>query len=397
VTQARDLIKWLALGAIVGVLAGTAAAMLLVALAGATAWREAHRWMIWLLPLGGLLSGLIYHYWGRSVEAGNNLILEEIHAPQATIPLRMAPLVLVGTTIAHLCGGSVGREGTAVQMSAALADRVAQVWRLGASERRLVLMAGVSAGVAAVFGTPLAGMLFGLEVLAVGRMRYDALFPCAIAAIVGDRVTLAWGLERTVYRITTVPQMTLQGMFVAIVAGGLFGLTARGFSRLTHRIGGYFQEKISYPPLRPVVGGCLVAIAVAAVGTTKYIGLGIPTIVSAFETQLPPWDFAAKIAFTALTLGAGFKGGEVTPLFYIGATLGNALAQVLPLPAPLLAGMGFVGVFAGAANTPVAATVMAIELFGEPVGSYAAISCIVSCLCSGHPGIYRSQRVDFGE
>jgi H+/Cl- antiporter ClcA len=393
VIQVRDSIKWLAIGALVGVLAGTASAILLAALEWATAWREAHLWMIWLLPLGGLLSGLMYHYWGRSVEAGNNLLLEEIHNPQAAIPLRMAPLVLIGTTIAHLFGGSVGREGTAVQMSGALADLVAQLLRLGAKERRLVLMAGISAGVAAVFGTPLAGMVFGLEVLAVGKLRYDGLLPCAIGAIVGDRVTLAWGLHRTVYHIPNVPQMTIQGLLAAIVAGGLFGLTARVFSSLTHQIGGYFKAKISYPPLRPVVGGCLVSIAVAAVGTTKYIGLGIPTIVSAFQTQLPPWDFAAKIGFTALTLGAGFKGGEVTPLFYIGATLGNALAPFAPLPAPLLAGMGFVAVFAGAANTPVAATLMAIELFGASIGSYAAIACIVSYLCSGHTGIYRSQRL----
>jgi H+/Cl- antiporter ClcA len=393
VIQVKDLIKWLAIGSIVGAQAGTAAAVLLATLEWATAWREAHRWIIWLLPFGGLLSGLIYHYWGRNVEAGNNLLLEEIHDPQAAIPLRMATLVLVGTTIAHLFGASVGREGTAVQMGAALADRVAQLFRLGARERRLVLMAGISAGVAAVFGTPLAGMVFGLEVLAVGKLRHEGLFPCAIAAIVGDRVTLAWGLERTVYLIPNVPQMTLQGLLASIVAGGLFGLTAWVFSCLTQRIGGYFKAKISYPPFRPVIGGCLLAIAVAAVGTTKYIGLGIPTIVSAFQTQLPSWDFAAKIAFTSLTLGAGFKGGEVTPLFYIGATLGNAIAPFAPLPAPLLAGMGFVGVFAGAANTPVAATLMAIELFGASVGSYAAIACIVSYLCSGYPGIYRSQRI----
>ena len=387
------LVEWLAIGSIVGALAGTASAVLLAALEWVTAWREAHLWMIWLLPLGGLLSGLMYHYWGQSVEAGNNLLLEEIHNPQVTIPLRMAPLAFIGTTIAHLVGGSAGREGTALQMGAALADRVALLFQLGARSRQLVLMAGISGGFGSVFGTPLAGMLFGLEVLAFGKFRYDGLFPCAIAAIVGDRVTLAWGLHHTVYRIPEVPQMTFPGLLAAIVAGGLFGLAARVFTQLTHRIGSYFKAKISYPPFRPVIGGILVALAIAAVGTTKYIGLGIPTIVSAFNAQLPPWDFAAKIGFTALTLGAGFKGGEVTPLFYIGATLGNALAPLLPLPAPLLAGMGFVGVFAGAANTPVAATVMAIELFGASAGSYVAIACIVSYRCSGHTGIYRAQRV----
>ena len=396
-----DLAKWLAttlvlpvaIGCTIGILTGTSSAALLSALEWATGWREAHGWILWLLPVGGLLSGLIYHYWGKSVAAGNNLLLEEIHDPQAVIPLRMAPLVLIGTTLAHLFGASVGREGTAVQMGAALADRLTLLLRLPGIERRVVLMAGISGGFAGVFGTPLAGMLFGLEVLAFGKFRYDGLLICAIAAIVGDRITLAWGLHHQIYRIPIVPQFTIRGLVTMMFAGAIFGLTARLFATLTHQISAYFKSKISYAPLRPFVGGILVAIAIQLVGTTKYIGLGIPTIVSAFNTQLPPWDFAAKIAFTALSLGAGFKGGEVTPLFYIGATLGNAIAPLTGLPAPLLAGMGFVSVFAGAANTPLTSILMAIELFGVPTGIYAAITCVCSYLCSGHAGIYRSQRV----
>jgi H+/Cl- antiporter ClcA len=391
--------KWLsvglpiAIGGTIGIFTGTSSAALLASLDWATGWRESHRSIVLLLPVGGLISGLLYHYWGRSVEAGNNLLLEEIHDPQTIIPLRMAPLVLVGTTISHLFGGSVGREGTAVQMGAALADRLTRVLRWNGGQRRPILMAGISGGFASVFGTPLAGMLFGLEVLAFGKFRYDGLLCCAIAAIVGDRITLAWGLHHQVYQIPIVPQLTIWGLLAAIVAGAMFGLTARIFATLTHQISAYFKAKISYPPFRPVVGGILVAIAIQLVGTTEYIGLGIPTIVSAFDTQLPPWDFAAKIGFTALSLGAGFKGGEVTPLFYIGATLGNAIAPILLLPAPLLAGMGFVGVFAGAANTPLTSTLMAIELFGVPAGSYAGVACICSYLCSGHGGIYRAQRV----
>ena len=280
-----------------------------------------------------------------------------------------------------------------MQMGAALADRLTQLLRLPGAERRIVLMAGMSGGFGAVFGTPLSGMLFGLEVLAVGKLRYDGLFVCAIAAIVGDRVTLGWGLHHQVYLIPIVPTLTIWGLLTAIGAGAVFGLTAWLFATLTHQISGYFKAQIAYPPLRPFVGGTMVAIAIALLGTTKYIGLGIPTIVSAFTAQLPPWDFAAKIGLTALSLGAGFKGGEVTPLFYIGATLGNAIAPLTILPAPLLAGMGFVAVFAGAANTPLTATLMAIELFGVPAGIYAGIACICSYLCSGQTGIYRAQRV----
>ena len=385
--------KWLAIGCSIGILSGTSSAALLAALEWATASRASHPWILWLLPLGGLSSGLIYHYLGKSVEAGNNLLLEEIHDPRSIIPLRMAPLILLGTTLAHVFGASVGREGTAVQMGAALADRSTQLFRLHGADRRIVLMAGISGGFASVFGTPLAGMLFGLEVLAFGKFRYDGLFVCAIAAIIGDRVTLAWGLHHQVYQIPIVPELTSWGLLATIIAGAIFGLAAMVFAKLTHQIGAYFKSKISYPPLRPFIGGILIAIAIQLLGTTKYIGLGIPTIVSAFNTQLPPWDFAAKIGFTAVSLGAGFKGGEVTPLFYIGATLGNAIAPLTSLPAPLLAGMGFVAVFAGAANTPLASTLMAIELFGANVGIYAAIACICSYLCSGHAGIYRAQRV----
>lgn len=387
-----DLVKWLSISVTIGSLTGTSSAALLAALDWATGWREAHSWILLLLPIGGLLSGLIYYYLGKSVEAGNNLLLEEIHNPNQVIPWQMAPLVFVGTTIAHLFGASVGREGTAVQMGVAIVDRLTPLLRLNDPDRRIVLMAGISGSFAAVFGTPLAGMVFGLEVLTVGRFRHDGIFPCLIAAIVGDRITLAWGLDHQVYRVPIVPPLTIWGLLTAIGAGITFGLTARLFATLSHQISDYFKAKISYPPLRPLIGGILVAISIQLVGTTKYIGLGIPTIASAFQTQVAPWDFLAKIAFTTLSLGSGFKGGEVTPLFYIGATLGNAISAILPLPAPLLAGMGFVGVFAGAANTPIAATLIAIELFGVSVGSYAGIACVVSYLCSGDIGIYRAQK-----
>jgi H+/Cl- antiporter ClcA/PII-like signaling protein len=392
--------KWLAIATIAGILAGTASAILLASLEWATDWREAHLWIIALLPLGGLLSGLIYHYFGKSVEAGNNLLLEEIHNPKETIPLRMAPLVLLGTVMTHLFGGSAGREGTALQMGASLADQLTKGLQLKGSDRRILLMTGISGGFASVFGTPLAGAVFGLEVLAIGKIRYDGLFPCIVAAIVGDYVTLKWHIHHTDYRLASVPSMSLENfsggsadLLSAIFAGAVFGLVALLFAEATHKIGHFFKSNIAYPPLRPMLGGVLIAIAVWAVGTTKYIGLGIPTIVDAFHTQLPPWDFAAKLAFTSLTLGAGFKGGEVTPLFYIGATLGNALSLILPLPSDLLSGMGFVAVFGAAANTPLASTIMAMELFGLPAGAFAGIACVVSYLFSGHAGIYRAQRI----
>jgi H+/Cl- antiporter ClcA len=389
-----NVLRWLAIAAVVGAFAGSASALLLASLNWATDMRESHKWIIALLPLAGLAVGCMYHYLGKSVEGGNNLILDEIHNPQQTIPLRMTPLILIGTVVTHLFGGSAGREGTALQTGASLADQFSQPLRLSPEDRTILLMAGISGGFGSVFGTPMAGAIFGLEVLALGRVRYAAIFPCVVAAFVGDFATHAWGIQHTIYRVTTVPPMHILGLLYAIAAGLAFGLTGLLFARLTHAITRWSKKKMAWGPLRPVIGGAIVAAAVFALGTTKYIGLGIPTIVVAFQHPLPPYDFAVKLIFTAVTLGFGFKGGEVTPLFYIGATLGNALAWILPLPPSLLAGMGFVAVFAGAANTPIASSLMAIELFGAEAGSYAAIACVVSYLFSGHHGIYASQRVD---
>jgi H+/Cl- antiporter ClcA len=388
-----DLARWIPLASAAGVLAGSASALLLVSLEYATKTRESHPWLICLLPLAGLLIGIAYHRFGQSVERGSNLILDEIHQPDQTIPLRMTPLILLGTFVTHLFGGSAGREGTAVQTGASLADQLSKPLRLSPVDRRILLMAGMSAGFASVFGTPLAGAVFGIEVLAIGSLRYEALVPCILAAFAADLTTRTWGVHHTAYRVTAIPPVSAAGILSAAGAGILFGLMAYAFARTTHGISRLAKATIPYPPMRPFVGGTLVTFGVLGFHTTRYIGLGIPTIVASFHTRVPSYAFAAKFLFTVITLGSGFKGGEVTPLFFIGSTLGNALSGILPLPASLLAGMGFVSVFAGAANTPIASTLMAAELFGAEAAAYAGIACVMSYFFSGHAGIYHAQRI----
>jgi H+/Cl- antiporter ClcA len=391
-----ELGRWIPIATLVGIMAGSASALLLVSLNYATEVREKHVWLILLLAPAGWVVGQMYKQLGSSVEAGSNLILEETHDPTTTIPVRMTPLILIGTFVTHLFGGSAGREGTAIQTGASLADPLARPFRMSPHDRRILLMAGISAGFASVFGTPLSGAIFGLEVLAIGRLSYDAIAPCIMAAFVGDLVTKAWGVHHTIYRVSEIPLMSFSGVLYSMIAGIAFGLMAMGFSKLTHSVSHMARKYIADAPLRPVAGGLIVTAAVFAIGTSrtlKYVGLGIPTIVASFDSKVPLYDFAAKSLFTAVTLGTGFKGGEVTPLFYIGSTLGNALSHLIPLPTSLLAAMGFVAVFAGAANTPIASTLMAVELFGAEAGAYAGIACVISYLFSGHAGIYNAQRV----
>ena len=387
------LFKWIFICLVLGVIVGSISAFFLLSLEWATNWRESHLWVIALLPVGGFIIGLSYHLFGNSVVKGNNLLLEEFHSPKKIIPFRMAPLVLFGTILTHFFGGSAGREGTAVQIGGAIADRFTKVLKLSKRDRKIVLIAGISAGFASVFGTPLAGGIFALEVLILGRIRLDAIIPSFMAAVFANYFCEIWNVSHTHYHISTVAEMTPINLLWSLLAGIIFGLVAMLFSKSTHFWSNLFKDNIKYPPFRPVIGGTILAIAIYFMGTTKYIGLGIPTIVDAFDVQLDSYDFLLKVLFTSFTLGAGFKGGEVTPLFYIGATLGNVLIWFIPLPMGLLAGMGFVAVFAGATNTPIACTVMGIELFGIESGVFIALACSTAYLFSGHSGVYSSQII----
>lgn len=385
--------KWMFICVLIGFLSGCASAFFLVSLEWVTQYREHHNWIIWLLPIGGLCIGLLYHFYGTEVVKGNNLLLEEYENPQKTIPLKMAPMVLVSTLITHLFGGSAGREGTAVQMSGAIADQFKKPLNLNDSDRKTLIILGISAGFASVFGTPLAGALFALEVLYFSKINYKSIILSFLTAYIAYFTVEFWQVKHTHYVIPEVPELTIIHFSWIIIAGVLFGLTAMLFSRSTHLWGKLFSKYIQEAPLRPFVGGLVLVIAIYGIGTTKYIGLGIPTIVESFSTTNQWYDFLLKILFTGFTLGAGFKGGEVTPLFFVGATLGSALSLVIPLPVALLAGMGFVAVFSGATHTPIACTVMGMELFGIQGGVFIAIACVVAYYSSGSVGIYNSQIV----
>jgi len=388
------LLEWLGVGLGVGVVTGAASALFLWLLDVATAFRSRHELLVFALPAAGLAIGQCYERFGRSIKGGNNLVIDTIHDHGPEIPLRMAPMVLAGTVLTHLFGGSAGREGTAVQMGASLSDYLAHRLRLAGRLRSEVLAAGVAGGFGSVFGTPIAGAVFGLELVVLGRIEYRALVPALVAAVSGDMVTRALGIEHTPYPPAPALALSVGVLGKWLVFAAAVALTSAVFIELLHALKKLGERLLPRLGLRMCAGGALIVIGWQLIGTSDYLGLGVPTIVRAFsDPSLPAYAFAAKLGFTALTLGAGFLGGEVTPLFFIGAALGNTLAALLDLPLGLAAGVGMAAVFATAANAPLALSIMAVELLGSQVLPHVVIVASVAFVLVGHRGIYPAQRL----
>ena len=386
--------RWLVLGALVGALSGAASALFLWLLERATSLRMAHDQLVFALPVAGLLIGGLYERYGHAIRAGNNLIIDTIHDDRPALPLRLAPMVLIGTVLTHVLGGSAGREGTAVQMGAGLADTLAQRLRLGQPLRRQLLMAGAAGGFGSVFGTPLAGAVFGLEFSTFRRIQYQALVPALVASLVGDRTTRALGIHHTPYpslrALPLTPLLLGKWLLFALAVAAVTVV----FVELVHGLKRHGERLIPRLPLRMCLGGAVVVGMWQLVGTSDYLGLGVPTIVRAFsDPSLPVTAFTWKLLFTVVTLAAGFLGGEVTPLFFVGAALGNVLARLLGIPLELAAGVGLAAVFGAAANTPIALSIMAVELFGIAILPHVALVTVVAYVLSGRRGIYSAQRM----
>lgn len=383
-------LRWFLLASISGIVVGIVISFFLKSLQWATSTRESNPWLLYMLPLGGAFVSYVYSKYGKDSSKGNNLIIERINEGEGRIPFRMAPLVFFGTFITHLFGGSAGREGTGVQIGASISSKIGELLKLKGMDYTILIISGVSSGFGVVFGTPIAGTVFGLEVSTLGKMRYEAIIPCFISSYIGNFMAEIFKVQHSHYNMG-VSLTGVDVFFKVILCAVLFGLTSKLFAELTHALKKFFAAKIPNTSLKSFIGGIIIIIIVLILGTRIYLGLSLDLLSNAFNQPVPKGSFIIKLVLTSLTLAVGFQGGEVTPLFVIGATLGNLLASIIGLPIEFLAGLGMIGVFAGATKTPIASFIMGIELFGAANIGFIFIACVISYVFAGKSGIYTSQ------
>lgn len=384
--------QWILIAFLISFVAGSISALFLSSLSAATQLRINNSIFVYLLPIGGLLIGLMYYFGAKGVEGGNDYLIREMHQPKKLIHWKIIPLVFIGTVATHLFGGSAGREGTAVQMGGAVGDAISHFFGWTKKHRKRLLRMGVAAGFSGVFGTPLAGAIFAFELPRDKQFKIADIFWVLLSSFGGHLFCIIWGTHHTQYPIEMFPSISWLVILSTIIAGLAFGIAAYAFSKLKHLFTQLFS-KVSIPFLRPIIGGLVLLILFLLFDIQAYLGLGIPEIQSAFKEPMSEYSFLIKLILTALTLGAGFKGGEATPLFFIGAMLGNLLFLTIPLPLDVLVGIGFVAVFGAATNTPIASTLIGVELFGFSGILYFGIANAVAYLISGNTSVYSDQQI----
>lgn len=389
-------IKWILFSVLIGLTVGGVGAGFHEAIEMVTAYRTAHDWLIWLMPVGGMLIVMLYTACGMSHDPGTNYVLLSVRENRP-MQLRTAPLIIVSTVLTHLVGGSSGREGAALQLGSAIADRVGRGMRLDEKDERIITMCGMAAGFSALFGTPLAAAVFAMEVCSVGVMYYAAIFPGMLSAVIAALTAKALGGHPTAFFLAEVPELSFQTLPVVVALGAGCAVMAILFCCIlgsAHRLLDHFFPN---PMLRVAVGGAVVAALSLLMGTRDYNGAGMDVIARAMEGQAFWFACVLKMIFTALTLGSGFKGGEIVPAFFTGATFGCVAGGLLGLSPGFGAALGMVAVFCGVTNCPMTSVLLAYELFGGKGLPLFALCCAVSYMLSGYRGLYAEQKIMYSK
>lgn len=392
----KTFIRWGLLATATGLIVGCFSTLFAACLKYVTAYRETNPWLIFFLPLAGILIVFLYGLFQYKNDKGTNMVLSMIHA-EDELPFKMAPLIFISTIITHLFGGSAGREGAALQLGGSIGSQLGKWFHLDERDRRVIVMCGMSAAFSAIFGTPVAAVFFAMEVGSVGVMYYSALVPCVFASLISSKFAIHMGIGPNVFQIIDLPDFTLVPSIKVIILAMLCAGLSVLFCIILHSLGDIYREKLKNPYLRIVFSSLLIIALTLILRTNDYMGAGVPVITRAISGEVRPEAFLLKMIFTALTLEAGFKGGEIVPSFFVGATFGCLFGQLAGLSPSLCAALGMVSVFCGVTNCPVSSLLIAFELFGYVGIPYFMIAISVSFLLSGYYGLYHDQTIVYSK
>ncbi|RKI38178.1 chloride channel protein [bacterium D16-51] len=388
--------KWCIFSTIVGLVVGGFSTLFAYCLRQVTDFRTEHPWMLYLLPLAGVVIVFLYGIFQYKNDKGTNMVLSTIHA-ETELPFKMAPLIFISTILTHLFGGSAGREGAALQLGGSIGNQLGRWFRFDEKDRRIVVMCGMSAAFAAIFGTPVAASIFAMEVVSVGVMYYAALVPCVFSSLIASKVATDMGINPELFTILHIPEFHLVPSIKIILLALCCAALSVLFCMALHGLGDIYRLKLKNPYIRIIFSSCLIILLTVLLQTTDYMGAGVPVIEEAIKGKVKPGAFLLKILFTALTLEAGFKGGEIVPSFFVGATFGCFFGQLLGISPSLCAAVAMVAVFCGVTNCPITSMLIAFELFGYEAVPYFLIAISVSYLMSGYYGLYHDQTIVYSK
>jgi H+/Cl- antiporter ClcA len=389
-------IKWVVFSIISGIVVGLVGTAFYFSMAYVTNMRAMHPWLIYFLPLGGLVIVGAYHLMHDEKDTGTNLVLSSIHSGDH-LPLRMAPLIFVSTLITHLFGGSAGREGAALQLGGSIGSGIGSLFKFDEKDKHIMIMCGMSAAFSALFGTPMAAAIFSMEVVSVGIMHYSALVPCVVASLIAHGIATHFGASAEVFFIEEIPAFGIETSVKITVLAILCALVSILFCVALHGSEHLYKKYLKNPFIRIFVGGCLIIILTLLVGNQDYNGTGINVIEKCFDGSVRSEAFLMKIIFTAITLGAGFKGGEIVPSFFTGAAFGCLFGNIVGFSPTLCAAIGMTSVFCGVTNCPITSLLISFELFGYDGMPYFLLAVSFSYMLSGYFGLYHSQKIMYSK
>ncbi len=389
-------VKWVIFAILVGTVVGLCGSAFYFGMSYVTALRTAHSWLIFLLPVGGLVIVGLYHLFHDEKDTGTNLVISAIHSGDE-LPFRMAPLIFVSTLITHLFGGSAGREGAALQMGGSIGNALGRLFRFDEKDKHVMIMCGMSAAFSALFGTPMAAAIFPMEMVSVGVMYYIALVPCVISSLVAHGIAVSFGVSNELFLIGEVPAFGILSSVKISVLAILCALVSILFCVILHQTEHLYKKLFKNPYLRVFAGGCLVVLLTCLVGSQSYNGTGINIIENCINGTVRPEAFLLKMIFTALTLGAGYKGGEIVPSFFTGAAFGCLFGNLLGFSPTLCTAVGMTSVFCGVTNSPITSLLISFELFGYDGMPYFLLATAFSYMLSGYFGLYRSQKIVYSK